>query len=162
MTNITQQRLLPYTDRAKVIQSKGSIKFPLPDHSVDRVVSTYVLDLLSEADIREAIKEAHRVLMPGCKLCLVSLTTGVTMTSRIVSALWSILFRMHAPLVGGCRPIRLYSFFDQPDWSIEYRNVVTQFGVPSEILIANRNVAQQNAPPTSKIDAAELAHHNQT
>lgn len=45
-----------YKERAKAVRSDGSVRFPLPGRSVDRVVSTYVLDLLSETDIREAIR----------------------------------------------------------------------------------------------------------
>jgi ubiquinone/menaquinone biosynthesis C-methylase UbiE len=138
MINIAERRLTAYAERAKVIQTDGSPCFPLADHSVDRVVSTYVLDLLSEADIRQAISEARRVLVPGGKLCLASLTDGVTISSRIVCALWSQAFRLHAPLVGGCRPIRLDPLIDRRNWSIDYRNVVTQFEVPSEVLIVRR------------------------
>jgi ubiquinone/menaquinone biosynthesis C-methylase UbiE len=136
MINLAAQLLLPYRERAKVALSDGSMHFPLPDHCVDRVVSAYVFDLLSEADIRAAIAEAHRILLPGGKLCLVGLTEGVTFPSRIVSTLWSAICALHAPLVGGCRPVRLDSFFDQNDWSIEYRNVVSQFGISSAVLIA--------------------------
>jgi ubiquinone/menaquinone biosynthesis C-methylase UbiE len=138
MIEIARQRISPYEGRAKVARSDGSMRFPVPDHSVDRVVSTYVLDLLSETDIRHAISEAVRVLASSGKLCLVSLTHGVTFGSRIVCALWTGLFRVHAPLVGGCRPIRLDLFFDQARWSVDYRNVVLRFGVPSEVLIASR------------------------
>lgn len=137
MADIAEQRIAPYQMRAKVIHSDGSMRFPIPDHSVDRVVSTYVFDLLSETDIRQAVLEAHRVLIPNGKLCLVSLTQGVTLVSRIVCALWKTVFRLRASLVGGCRPIRLDSFFDQQTWSINYRNVITQFGIPSEVLIAS-------------------------
>jgi len=101
--------------------------------------------------------EASRVLIPGGKLCLVSLTTGVTFSSRIVSKLWSTVSRLHAPLVGGCRPIRLDSYVDQDGWSVDYRNVVTQFGVPSEVLIASLNSTPDNSlQPRSKSGAAEL------
>jgi ubiquinone/menaquinone biosynthesis C-methylase UbiE len=137
MIAIAEQRVLPYAERAKVSQSDGSLHFPLPDHSVDRVVSTYVLDLLPETDVRQAISEARRVLIPDGKLCLVSLTQGVTVVSRIFIALWSALFRLRPSLVGGCRPILLNTFFDQQRWSVDYRNVVTRFGVPSEVLIAS-------------------------
>jgi ubiquinone/menaquinone biosynthesis C-methylase UbiE len=137
MVDIAAQRLSSCTERAKVARSDGLMRFPLPGRSVDRVVSTYVLDLLSETDIREAISEACRVLVPGGKLCMVSLTNGVTFTSRIVSTLWSAVFGLRASLVGGCRPIQLDSFFDHQSWSIDYRHVVTQFGVSSEVLIAS-------------------------
>ena len=137
MITIAAQRILPYKERAQVSQSDGSMRFPLPDHSVDRVVTTYVLDLLPEEDILQAICEASRVLIPGGKLCLVSLTQGVSFVSRIFIALWSALFRLRPSLVGGCRPILLNSFFDQQSWSVDYRNVVIRFGVPSEVLIAS-------------------------
>jgi ubiquinone/menaquinone biosynthesis C-methylase UbiE len=145
MIDIAEQRVLPYQERAKVTQSDGSMHFPLPDHSVDRVVSTYVLDLLSETDICQAISEARRVLIPDGKLCLASLTQGVTFASRIVCALWSAVFRLRPSLVGGCRPILLDSFFDQQSWSVDYRNVVSQFGVPSEVLITSPNNSPNSA-----------------
>jgi ubiquinone/menaquinone biosynthesis C-methylase UbiE len=145
MIDISEQRLSTYAERAKVVQSDGSISFPLPDHSVDRVVSTYVLDLLSEIDIQQSISEAYRVLIPGGKLCFVSLTHGVTFASRVVSALWSQLFRLHAPAVGGCRPIQLETLFNQRVWTIHYHHVVTQFGVPSEVLIASPKGTPNNA-----------------
>jgi ubiquinone/menaquinone biosynthesis C-methylase UbiE len=145
MIDIAGQRLSPYAKRARVALSDGTMSFPLSDHSVDRVVSTYVLDLLSETDIQKAVFEAGRVLTPGGRLCLVSLTKGRAFVSRVVSKLWSALFRLYAPLVGGCRPVRLESFLDPQRWSIEYRNVVTQFGVPSEVLIARPEHTPHNA-----------------
>jgi ubiquinone/menaquinone biosynthesis C-methylase UbiE len=144
MIAIAEQRVLPYKERAKVTQSGGSMCFPLPDPSVDCVVSTYVFDLLPEEDILQAISEVRRVLIPSGKLCLVSLTHGVTFVSRIVIALWSAAFGLRPALVGGCRPILLDSFLDQQSWSIDYRNVVTQFGVPSEVLIASPKNGSKN------------------
>jgi ubiquinone/menaquinone biosynthesis C-methylase UbiE len=137
MIDIANSRMSPYAERAKVAVSDGSMSFPLPDQSVDRVVSTYVLDLLSEEDTARAVREARRVLTPNGKLCLVSLTEGNTIASRVVSGLWSMLFRLRPSLLGGCRPVRLESCVDSQDWSVEYRNVVVQFGVPSEVLIAS-------------------------
>jgi ubiquinone/menaquinone biosynthesis C-methylase UbiE len=137
MIDIAGQRISPYAERARVALSDGSMSFPLADHSVDRVVSTYVFDLLSETDIRHAISEARRVLTPNGKLCLASLTKGQALVSRVVSGLWSALFRLYAPMVGGCRPIRIEPFVSQQRWAVEHRSVITQFGVPSEVLIAS-------------------------
>ena len=138
MINLARQRLAPYAERAKVFRSNGSIRFPLSDHSVDHVISNYVLDLLSEEDILLVFAEAHRVLTAGGKLCLVSLTKGVTLPSKIVSLIWMTLFRIRASLVGGCRPIRLESYFDQELWQLEYQNVLTPFEVPSEVFILTK------------------------
>ena len=138
MINLATQRLAPCAERAKVVRSNGSIRFPLSDHSVDHVISNYVLDLLSEEDILLVFAEAHRVLTAGGKLCLVSLTKGVTFPSKIVSFIWMTLFRIRASLVGGCRPIRLESYFDQKLWQLEYQNVLTPFEVPSEVCISTK------------------------
>jgi len=136
MINIAKERLAPFAGRAKVLLTDGAIEFPLPDHSVDRVVATYVLDVLRAEGIEHVVREAERVLRPGGKLCLTSLSKGVTLSSRIVAGLWSALFRLHAAWVGGCRPIELESFVDRQRWIIEHQNVVVRFGVPSEVLVA--------------------------
>lgn len=136
MIALAQQRLAPYASRVKLVLSDGDMHFPLSDRSVDRVIATYVFDLLSDADMQHAIREARRVLVPGGKLCLISLSQGVNFASRLVCRMWSGLFRLHAPLVGGCRPIRLLPFLDSAQWSVDYHEVITQFGVPSEVLIA--------------------------
>ena len=156
MIAIAQDRISPYKERANVSQSDGSMHFPLPDHSIDCFISTYVLDLLPEEDILQAISEARRMLMPGGKLCLVSLTQGVSFVSRIFIAVWSAVFRFRPSLVGGCRPIQLNSFFGQDSWSIKYCNVATRFGIPSEILITSpKNTSNNELLPTPKNGAAE-------
>jgi ubiquinone/menaquinone biosynthesis C-methylase UbiE len=137
MISLAEQRLLPYEKRAKVTKSNGSINFGRAEHTLDRVVSTYVLDLLSDADIRSVIDEARRVLKPGGKLCLVSLTNGNTIVSKLVTKLWKMLFATHPMFVGGCRPIMLESYLDQESWSLEYHHVVIQYGVSSEVIVAS-------------------------
>ncbi len=137
MVQLASQRLAVYADRAHVSQYDGALKFQLPDHSVDRVISTYVLDLLSEADIAAFLNEAFRVLNEEGKLCLVSLTRGTTFPSRFVSSVWSSVFRLNASWVGGCRPIRLEQHIQPGNWKIEYRHVVIPYGVPSEVLVAS-------------------------
>ena len=136
MVKLARERLSPYAERAQVSPSTGPVKFDLPNHSVDRVISTYVLDLLSETDIGDFFNEAFRVLEVGGKLCLVSLTNGTTGISRFVTMIWKRIFQLHATLVGGCRPIRLEQFIIPENWEIEYRGVVIAFGVPSEVVVA--------------------------
>jgi ubiquinone/menaquinone biosynthesis C-methylase UbiE len=138
MVNLAKQRITSYADRASVVRSDGAVHFQLSDQSVDYVVSNYVLDLLSEDDARLLFTEAHRVLKPGGKVCLVSLTKGSTLPSKIVSSVWKGVFRLRPSLVGGCRPIIFEPYVDQECWLYEYRNVVTAFGVPSEVLILTR------------------------
>jgi len=135
MVDLAKHRLATYGGRAQVALSEGAVRFPLADHSVDRVVSSYVLDLLSEADIGRFFSESLRVLAPGGKVCIASLTKGVGLASRIVSSLWTSLFRLNPAIVGGCRPIQVDAFANPQEWQVAHRRVVTPFGVPSEVLI---------------------------
>lgn len=138
MVGLAKDRLTAYSDRAQVVLSDGGVKFPLADQSVDRVVSSYVLDLLSEEDIQTFFAEAYRVLKPGGLVCLAGLTKGIGVPSRIVSALWSTVFRIKPSIVGGCRPIRLETFVSTAKWRIAYQHMVAPYGVPSEIMVLQK------------------------
>ena len=136
MVGLAKKRLEPHGERAKVILSDGAVQFPVSDHSVDRVISNYVLDLLSKEDIQRFFSESHRAasIRDGI-VCLASLTRGVTLSSRIVSSLWMTIFRMRPSVVGGCRPICLESYVDFGQWQLKHQRVLTPFGVPSEVII---------------------------
>ena len=71
MVSLALERLKPWSDRARVYQSDGSPRIPEPDSTFDHFVSTYVLDLLAPDFIDQLLSEAHRLLVPGGKLCLV-------------------------------------------------------------------------------------------
>lgn len=143
MIDIAEQRISIYSERAKVAETDGSMPFPVPDQSVDRVVSTYVLDILSYRDIQAAVNESGRVLKPGGKLCLVSLAHGNSLISRVFCNLWTAAFRINPRLVGGCRPIQLEPYLNPEMWSIDYSRVVTQFGVPSEVVVATLRISAE-------------------
>jgi len=156
MVRLATERLAAFAEQARVLHCDGTV-FPVPNNSVDRVVSTYVLDLLSEMDIGKFLQEAYRVLDVGGKLCLVSLTRGTTLLSRIVSAVWASIHRWRPFSVGGCRPIRLRQYVNPAHWELEYGNVVVAYGVPSEVLIARaKKSAQQSAAVSAQSGAAEL------
>lgn len=136
MLNLARERLSTFTGRVDLIESLGPIQFPLDDNSVDRVVSTYVLDLLSTWDIHRFLDEARRVLVPGGKLALISLTPGFNLRTRILISIWCGLYWLRPSLVGGCRPIRLAPSLDDSHWRIDYNQKVVRYCVPTEVLVA--------------------------
>jgi ubiquinone/menaquinone biosynthesis C-methylase UbiE len=138
MVGLTKRRLNHWGARVDVRQCDGAPRIEAADGAFDRFISTYVLDLLSDDEIRGVLGEAHRVLKPDGLLGLASLTSGPTPTSRLVSTVWRRLHRISPWLVGGCRPIELSTFVSNSDWTIAYSNVVVRFGIPSEIIIAKR------------------------
>ncbi len=143
MVGLATHRLEPFGARAQVVLSDGEVRFPLLDHSADRVVSSYVLDLLSEADIERFFAEAYRVLTANGRACIASLTRGVSLPSRLVSAVWMTVFRVRPSAVGGCRPIRPGSFVDADQWRVVHQRVVAPFAVPSEVLVVEKRGGEQ-------------------
>jgi ubiquinone/menaquinone biosynthesis C-methylase UbiE len=136
MVSLASSRLAPYRDRAQVRLCNGDVDFPVPDGSVDRVVSTYVTDLLSDTDIRRLLENAKRVLTPDGRLCLVGITHGVRPVGRIVSRTWSAIHALRPSLVGGCRPMSLVPHIAGPDWAIVHSAIVRVWGISSEVLVA--------------------------
>ncbi|HSD11768.1 MAG TPA: class I SAM-dependent methyltransferase [Candidatus Binatia bacterium] len=138
MVELARRRLMPFGHRVHVQLTDGSVRLDMPDTTFDRFVSNYVLDLLPAEDIVLLVQEAHRVLTPDGRLCLVSLTHGTTSISRLVSRVWTRVHGRRPNWVGGCRPIGLRDFIQDRLFQVEYRNVVVARGIPSEILIARK------------------------
>ncbi len=138
MVGLATKRLAGFGARAEVVLTDGSPPCGEPEHAYDRFVSSYVLDLLSEADIRAALREAHRILEPGGLLCLAGLCSGNGPGSRLVARAWTRLHALRPALVGGCRPIELLEFLDGTDWEIRHSARLAPFAIPSEVVVAER------------------------
>lgn len=113
-------------------------RIPLRDGSFDRIFSSYVLDLIPGRDMSSVLSEFKRLLRPGGIMVNVSLSRGQSLTSQGVIWAWLKLYSA-APLVcGGCRPISLYNLTKEIGFSRVMWEIVEQFGVPSEIIVAVR------------------------
>ncbi len=145
MVALARQKLTRYAERAKVVHTDGSLRFDFPDASFDRFVSNYVLDLLSPDDIVTVLSEAHRLLRTGGLICLVSLTTGRTTVSRVITQLWRYIHNRNPGLVGGCRPLVLTEFFGGDCWEMIFHDIVNSMGIASEIVIAAKTAEKQSA-----------------
>lgn len=138
MVSLTLRRLRPWQLRARAYQSDGSAHIPEADGGFDRFVSTYVFDLLAPDFLRQLLAEARRVLAPGGKLCLVSMTSGHSLLSRAVAWGWKGLWRLNPAMVGGCRPVDVCDYMAPDNWTPEHRAVITQWGIASEVVVVRR------------------------
>lgn len=136
MNALARERLAPFGDRVELVRSDGPPTLDAPAGSFDRFISTYVFDLLSEADIELAVAEAHRVLVEDGRLCVVSLTHGRTLSERVMIGAFERLGRVKPEWVGGCRPIDLLGHLSPSRWRLLYRSVVSPFGVATEVVVA--------------------------
>jgi SAM-dependent methyltransferase len=138
MVALARERLRPWAGRAEVRQSDGSLRVPGAVAPTERFLCTYVLDLLAEPDIAALLEEAARVLAPGGLLCVAGLTHGRGPLAGSVSRLWALLQRLHWPLVGGCRPLRVAPLLPPQRWRILHDESVAAWGITSEVLVAER------------------------
>lgn len=134
MVRIARGRLK--AEHAEVMLSDGSVRLPAGKGEFARFVSTYVLDLLGKRDIAALLDEAHRILAADGRLCIVSLTFGKGLLSGIISSVWNAVYSLSPQLVGGCRPLHLTEFVRDDGWRVAHREVVSSFGVSSEVLVA--------------------------
>ncbi|GAV19363.1 hypothetical protein MMIC_P0297 [Mariprofundus micogutta] len=138
MVNLARQKLSPFKNRANIEQTTGSFHFDLETQSIDHFVSNYVLDLLSPEDIKTLLNEAHRLLKQDGHLCLLSLTHGQTIFSKMLTRTWGYIHRLRPSLVGGCRPINLLNYLSDKQWRIDYQHISSAFAIPSQIIIASK------------------------
>ena len=136
MVGLAQKRLARFGDRASVLEAFGVPH--IEDGSASHVVSTYVLDLLSDADARRLVLDAHRALGVGGRLCLASLSDGTGAASRTVAAAWRAIWRRRPTLVGGCRPVEVVPLLDAARWDLEVEEHVAPWAVPSVAVVARR------------------------
>ncbi|MFP4439605.1 MAG: class I SAM-dependent methyltransferase [Chloroflexaceae bacterium] len=111
---------------------------PFASASFDRLLSTYVLDLLPAADLPHLLADFRRVLKPGGRVALVSLTEGIDGSSRMLMGLWKLFYTLRPAALGGCRPLQLAGMVCQAGFCQVTREVVVQLGMPSEVVIATR------------------------
>jgi len=136
MVGLARAAVAPWGDRARVERSDGCLDLPVAAGSFDRLVATYVLDLLSPDDAARLLAEAHRVLRPGGLLALASLTPGRTPVSRALTAAWRAVWRLEPALMGGCRPVTLTPLLSHEEWAVRAHLTVTDLVLASEVVVA--------------------------
>ncbi|MGC2030307.1 MAG: class I SAM-dependent methyltransferase [Steroidobacteraceae bacterium] len=138
MISIATRRLARWGSRATVSRVDATGSFPYADSSFDRFVATYVFDIFPDSTIADVLSEAHRLLTKDGKLCVITSTEGVGPISRLMSVAWKGLYEINPILVGGCRPLHMRSRLDDRHWSVAHSEVVTSWGISSEIVVACR------------------------
>lgn len=136
MVALAERRLEHWADRARIVRVEGPPAIPAADHGFDRVFSTYVTDLLDDADLARLLNEAHRVLRPGGLFCNAGLTDGQGPLSRLVMGLWQRVNAWRPQLLGGCRPMRIRDHLDPVRWDLAYHATLCRFGICSEVTVA--------------------------
>ena len=139
MSRIAERRLRPWAGRASVaLLEPDARQLPAATGAFDRFIATYVLDLLEEDAARRSLDEAARLLREGGRLSVVGITPGPSGLTRMVMSAWSRIATRFPRVVGGCRPIDVRALMDAARWVVDTDEVVTRWGISSQVLVARR------------------------
>ena len=145
MVALSRARLERFGDRVRVFENMGDPAGVFGGRLFDRIVTSYVLDLLSPADSRAFLDAAAKALTPGGSLCAASITPGHGFPAAMVSTVWGTLNRLSPVLTGGCRPIDLAGQLSRAGWRVDECVRVQPWGVASCVVTARP--AGGGAPP---------------
>lgn len=101
-----------------------------PDNSFDVLVNMYMLDLMPEADYPRILTEFKRVLRPGGRLALLSMTRG----NPIFNFLWDLILLINPAWLGGCRGIHPLPYLKTAGFIDTKKEFISQWGFPSEVV----------------------------
>ena len=103
-----------------------------PDQHFDLVMNNYMFDLLPEQDFWTVLAEFKRVLKPGGRLVLVNMTRG----EHFYQQIWEEVYKLNPRWLGGCRGVLLGDTLKAAGFRVDEREMISQFGFPSEIISA--------------------------
>lgn len=136
MVELAMDRLRPWAARAETVLVDGTGPLPVEAATHDRVVATYVFDLLSPAGTAAALDELRRIVADDGLLCLASLTPGATPAARLVDRAWMALWHRAPGALGGCRHVSMIPPLAERGWRVEHRETLTAWARTSEVVVA--------------------------
>ena len=128
-----EKRLKKY-DATYSLQTGDAYDLPYPDETFDLVMNSYMFDLLPEEDFSRILLEFKRVLKPGGRIVITSMTPGRKWYSRI----WDWLVRKAPNILEGCRPINLKEDAERAGFTNIREEYVSQLSFPSLVLYAEK------------------------
>jgi len=120
---------------AVVLHRGSALHLPYATASFDAVFSSFMLDLIDTPDIPGVLSEMRRVLKPGGRLGLVSMSKAC---AGSVSVKVYERFHRWLPKVIDCRPIYLQSAVESAGLHCEVHQTRSMWGIPVEIVVATK------------------------
>ncbi len=109
---------------------------PFPDETFDAVFASFVLELFSPTEVPRVLAECRRVLRPGGRIGVVSLSAGGARTLMRRLYEWS---QDRWPKLIDCKPIHAAGDLTQAGFEIVDHIRRSMFGLAVDTLIAKRS-----------------------
>ncbi len=129
------------------LEQADARKLPFGDESFSLVFAAYLLNVLSDEDGTAILREAHRVLVPGGRLVVVSPVAPSSRLARPYGRLAELLPRLLPRFCAGIRLLDPEPLMRASGFQPEQRRYVSR-GYPSVCLLAVRNASMGWLAPT--------------
>ncbi len=103
--------------------------------SLDGVFMSFTLELFDNPEIPRVLQECHRVLKPGGRLAVVSMTKTDPPGMAVRMYEW---FHEHMPDYADCRPIFARQALEQSGFTIQDVSHSSMWGLPVEIVLGKK------------------------
>jgi ubiquinone/menaquinone biosynthesis C-methylase UbiE len=113
----------------------SALHLPYAAASFDAVFSTFMLDLIDTPDILIVLSEMRRVLKPGGRVGLVSMSKACA--GNVVLKVYE-RFHRWLPKLIDCRPIYLQSAVESAGLHCQAHQTRSMWGIPVEIVVARK------------------------
>jgi ubiquinone/menaquinone biosynthesis C-methylase UbiE len=116
-----------------MLKEADACALPFADGTFDLVMSNYLFDLLQEGDFPHVLGEFRRVLRPGGRVVITTMTMGMRWYNRF----WDWVAR-RMDLLAGCRPVSFEEDLQEAGFRNLHAECVTQFTFPSPVIRAEK------------------------
>jgi demethylmenaquinone methyltransferase/2-methoxy-6-polyprenyl-1,4-benzoquinol methylase len=134
MSRLAQNKVVKagFTDRISLICS-NTLPMPFQEEIFDGVFSSFTLELFDSPQIPLVLKECRRVLKPGGRLVIVSLSKDQPLPwmGRLYESLHT-----RYPWLLDCRPIPVRALISDAGYEIKQTQESSMWGLPVSILLA--------------------------
>lgn len=103
--------------------------------SLDGVFMSFTLELFDNPEIPRVLQECHRILKPGGRLAVVSMTKTDPPGVAVRMYEW---FHEKVPNYADCRPIFARGSIEQSGFAIQDVSVSSMWGLPVEIVLGKK------------------------
>lgn len=107
----------------------------LEAETLDGVFMSFTLELFDNPEIPRVLAECRRVLKPGGRLAVVSMTKTVPASLPVRIYEW---FHDHLPNYADCRPIFARQNIEQAGFAVENVGLSSMWGLPVETVLARK------------------------
>ena len=104
-------------------------------NSLDGVFMSFTLELFDNPEIPRVLQECHRILKPGGRLAVVSMTKTNPPGVAVRMYEW---FHEHLPDYADCRPIFARGALERSGFTVQDVSVSSMWGLPVEIVLGRK------------------------